>query len=115
MSSVQWLFAILKINGKLYKIVNYTVAMKCAHLVVSGRVQGVSFRANVRNKANELDLKGYVKNLENGDVEVVAEGNEEKIKEFIDFIKKGPGIAKVTNVKMRHKEPENFKNFEIRR
>lgn len=87
--------------------------MKCIHLVVSGRVQGVSFRANVRDKANELGLKGYVKNLENGDVEVAAEGNEEKINELIKFIKKGPGIAKVAEIKIKHKEPENFKNFDV--
>ena len=88
--------------------------MKCTHLVVSGRVQGVSFRANIKNKANELGLKGYVKNLENGDVEVVAEGNEEKLKELIDFIKKGPGIANVSGIQVNHKVPEKFKNFEIR-
>ena len=87
--------------------------MKCAHLIVSGRVQGVFFRANVRNKAAELGLKGYAKNLENDDVEVVVEGSEEKIKELIDFIKKGPGIASVTGIQVKHKEPENFKEFEI--
>ena len=87
--------------------------MNCTHLIVSGRVQGVFFRANVRSKANELSLKGYAKNLENGNVEVVAQGDEEKIKELIDFIKKWPGIAKVTDMKIKHKEPENFKNFEI--
>jgi acylphosphatase len=88
--------------------------MKCTHLVVSGRIQGVSFRANVRRKASELELKGYVKNLPDGNVEVVAEGNEEKIKELIEFIKKGPGIARVSGVQVNHKMPENFKNFEIR-
>jgi len=88
--------------------------MKCVHLIVSGRVQGVFFRDNTRKKATELGLKGYAKNLHDGNVEVVAEGNEEKIKELIEFIKKGPGIASVTGVQMRHKEPENFKNFEIR-
>jgi len=88
--------------------------MKCVHLIVSGRVQGVFFRANVRNKALQLGLKGYTKNLENGDVDVVAEGYEEKIKELVDFIKKGPGIASVTGVQAKHKEPENFKSFEIR-
>ncbi|MBI2541567.1 acylphosphatase [Candidatus Woesearchaeota archaeon] len=88
--------------------------MKCTHLIVSGRVQGVSFRANVRNKANELNLKGYAKNLENGGVEIAAEGDEEEIKELVEFIKKNPGIAKVTNVKISHKAPENFKSFEIR-
>ena len=87
--------------------------MKCAHLIVSGGVQGVFFRANVRNKAMELGLKGYAKNLENGDVEVVAQGNEEKINELIGFIKNGPGISSVTGIQVRHKEPENFKSFEI--
>ena len=87
--------------------------MKCAHLIVSGRVQGVNFRYNTKKKALELGLKGYAKNLENGDVEVVAEGNEDKLKEFMDFIKKGPGIASVTGIHVKHKEPENFKSFEI--
>ena len=88
--------------------------MKCVHLIVSGRVQGVFFRANVRNKANELGLKGYAKNLPDGNVEVVAEGNENKLEEFIEFIKNGPGIAKVENIKIKHKEPENFISFEIK-
>ena len=87
--------------------------MKCIHLVVSGRVQGVSFRANVRDKANELGLKGYTKNLKNGNVEVIAEGDEEKIKELTEFIKKGPGIASVSGIQVNHKLPENFKSFEI--
>lgn len=88
--------------------------MKCTHIIVSGRVQGVFFRANVRNKAYELDLKGYAKNLENGSVEVVAQGNGEKINELIEYIEKGPGIAKVINVQVKHKEPENFEDFGIR-
>ena len=87
--------------------------MKCTHLIVSGRVQGVFFRANVKGKALQLGLKGYAKNLPDGNVEVVAEGNEEKIKELVDFIKKGPGIASVTGIQAKHKEPENFKNFEV--
>jgi len=88
--------------------------MRCAHLIVSGRVQGVFFRANVRNKANELGLKGYAKNLPDGNVEVVAEGDEEKLEELIEFMRKGPGVANIENIKITHKEPENFKNFEIR-
>ena len=87
--------------------------MNCIHLIVSGRVQGVFFRANVKNKAIELGLKGYAKNLADGNVEVVAQGDEEKISELIGFIKKGPGIANVENIKIKHKEPENFKSFEI--
>ncbi|MBI3026572.1 acylphosphatase [Candidatus Woesearchaeota archaeon] len=88
--------------------------MMSLHITVSGRVQGVFFRANIREKAAELGLKGYTKNLNDGNVEVVAEGNEEKIKELIEFIKKGPGIAKVKDIKIKNKEPENFKSFEVR-
>ena len=87
--------------------------MKCVHIIVSGRVQGVFFRDNTRRKATELCLCGYAKNLPDETVEVVAQGDESKIKELIEFIKKGPGIAKVTNIEIKHKEPENFKSFSI--
>ena len=87
--------------------------MKCTHLIVSGRVQGVFFRDNTRRKATELGLKGYAKNLPDGNVEVIAQGDEEKLNELIEFIKQGPGIAKVENIKINHKEPENFKSFKI--
>ncbi|MEK6983609.1 MAG: acylphosphatase [Nanoarchaeota archaeon] len=89
--------------------------MKCIHLKVSGMVQGVNFRNNTRRKALELGLVGFAKNLLDGTVEVVAQGNEEKMKEFVDFIKKGPGFAKITEIEIQHKQPENFKNFEIMR
>ena len=87
--------------------------MKCAHLIVSGRVQGVFFRDNTSKKARELGLTGYAKNLPDGTVEVVAEGNKYKINKLIEFIKKGPGIAMVEGIKLKHKEPENFKSFKI--
>lgn len=88
--------------------------MKCIHLIVSGRVQGVFFRENTRRKAMELGLNGYAKNLPDGNVEIVAKGDADKIKELVEFIKKGPGIAKVTDIKIKHKELENFDGFEIK-
>ena len=88
--------------------------MKCVHLIVSGRVQGVFFRDNTRRKAIELGLNGYAKNLPDGNVEIVAQGGEKKINELVDFIKKGPGIAKVKNIQIKHKRLENFRSFEIR-
>ena len=88
--------------------------MECMHLIVSGRVQGVFFRDNTRKKALGLGICGYAKNLPDGNVDVVAQGDELKIKELIDFIKKGPGISKVTDMKIKHRELENFKSFEIR-
>lgn len=84
------------------------------HLIVSGKVQGVFFRANTKRKADELGIKGYARNLENGNVEMAVQGEEEKINELIRFIKNGPGISKVENMKATKKELENFKSFEIR-
>ena len=88
--------------------------MKCIHLIVSGKVQGVFFRVNTQKKASELGLHGYAKNLPDGNVEVVTQGDEEKINELIQFIKNGPGIAKVKEIKINHKELENLKSFEIK-
>ena len=88
--------------------------MKCVHLIVSGKVQGVFFRANTQKKSLELGLHGYAKNLPDGNVEVVAQGDEEKINELIQFIKNGPGISKVKEIKIKHKELENFNKFEIK-
>ena len=88
--------------------------MKCVGLIASGKVQGVFFRKNTRRKAVELGLTGFVRNLDDGTVEVIAQGDEEKVNELVEFIKKGPGSAKVINVKLIKKNAEKFINFEIR-
>jgi acylphosphatase len=61
--------------------------MTKATIIVKGRVQGVGYRYFVRGKAKKFNVKGLVRNLENGAVEVFADGNEEQIKAFIDNIK----------------------------
>lgn len=88
--------------------------MKCVHLIVSGIVQGVFFRDNTRRKAIELGLRGYAKNLPDGNVEIAAEGSEDKLNELIEFVKKSPGASEVENISIKHKQPENFKSFEIK-
>ena len=88
--------------------------MKSLQMTISGRVQGVFFRANVRKKALELELKGYAKNLRNGNVEIAAQGDEEKISELTHFIKSNPGAAKIKEIKTAEREPDNFKGFEIK-
>ena len=87
--------------------------MKSIKILVSGKVQGVFFRDGTRRKAMELGLNGYAKNLPDGDVEVVAQGNEDKINELVGFIKNNPGHSKVENIKISSKIIENFKMFEI--
>ena len=70
--------------------------------MISGRVQGVCFRANtVRFIMNtDLDIRGYVKNLSNGDVEVLAQGDSKNLEILHDWLKKGPPMAKVVSVKV---------------
>ncbi len=80
---------------------------------VKGRVQGVGFRYFVYKKAISLCVCGYVKNLPNGDVEVWAEGKEEKLKEFELILKKGPVLARVTELVKEEKSLRNFKDFQI--
>ena len=85
------------------------------HLFVSGRVQGVFFRANTRDKANELGVKGWVRNLPDGRVEVVAEGKKPALERLIEFCRKGPEGAKVENIQIEWEEPrDEFETFEIR-
>tara|TARA_B100001971_G_C17788747_1_gene333406 strand:+ start:180 stop:437 length:258 start_codon:yes stop_codon:yes gene_type:complete len=69
-------------------------------MIIEGRVQGVFFRDNTKKKANELGLKGYVKNIEDRKVEIIAEGEEDKLKELIEFCKDNPGASHVTDVKL---------------
>jgi acylphosphatase len=72
-----------------------------AHVEVSGRVQGVSFRYFTRQKALSLGLRGWVRNLPNGRVECEFEGPTQAIEEMIEFCREGPKWAKVTSVDVK--------------
>ena len=71
------------------------------HCWVSGKVQGVSFRSYTKQIAVELELTGWVKNLPNGDVEVIVEGGDEEVKKFVRLIDRGPPNARVDNLKIK--------------
>ena len=77
------------------------------HAYISGRVQGVFFRWETKDLANKLKIKGWAKNLRDGRVEVVAEGEEEALRKLEQFLHKGPTYARVTKVEL---EWEQFKN-----
>jgi acylphosphatase len=66
--------------------------------VVSGRVQGVFYRATAAQKARELGIRGYARNLADGRVEVLACGEEEAVRQFIDWLWVGSSASKVTAV-----------------
>lgn len=86
-----------------------------AHIFVSGRVQGVYYRSNTKKIAEKLDLKGWVKNLPDGRVEIICEGEKEKIEKIIRWAKRGPLLAKVNGVEVNWEEYQGeFKGFEIR-
>jgi tRNA U55 pseudouridine synthase TruB len=81
---------------------------------VYGRVQGVGYRYFVKEKAQNLDLFGYVKNLEDGSVEVLAQGREENLQKLIEELKKGSFLARVDKLDIVFRKPLNiFYNFRI--
>lgn len=85
------------------------------HIRISGRVQGVAFRYYARNMANRLGIKGWIRNLPDGDVEVVIEGMKNRIVQMISWCKKGPNLAIVENVKIdRQPYAGEFQQFNIR-
>lgn len=89
-----------------------------AHIFIEGRVQGVSFRWWTQGNAKQLGLTGWVRNLADGRVEVVAEGEKEDIEKLIGLIKEreGPWLARVVNLDISWEEATGELNsFEIRR
>jgi acylphosphatase len=84
------------------------------HLFVSGMVQGVGYRYFAIRKANVYGLKGYAKNLIDGRVEIVAEGEKGLIEEFIKDLRVGPMAAYVTDVRIEWTNPTyTFEGFEV--
>jgi acylphosphatase len=84
------------------------------HLLISGEVQGVFFRANTRRVAKEIGVTGWVRNLPNGMVEVVAEGRKPQLDRLIEFCKKGPEGARVDDIVIEwEKYKGEFKDFQI--
>ena len=87
---------------------------KKIYLLISGSVQGVFYRAEAKRKAEELNLTGWVKNMPDGKVEVIAEGEEKNLKEFIKWCYNGSDSAVVNEVKAKWTEyEEKFDKFEI--
>ena len=85
-----------------------------AHVYVSGRVQGVFFRQNTKREALREGVKGWVKNLDDGRVEAVFEGEEDAVKALVAFCHRGPKAAEVTGVTIEWQPYKGeFNNFSI--
>ena len=84
------------------------------HVFISGRVQGVFFRANTQEKAIELEVRGFVRNLPDGRVEAVFQGDEEKVMKIVEWCYRGPKYAKVSSVDVKFEEiKKRYPNFSI--
>jgi acylphosphatase len=89
--------------------------LKRVRVIVSGRVQGVWYRASTCDRAAELGVNGYVRNLPNGDVEFIAEGEEDRVNELIEWARRGPEGARVDKVEAeRLPGDRDFNDFRIR-
>lgn len=88
--------------------------MKRVHVIIHGKVQGVWFRAHTKEMADKLGLKGWVRNLPDGNVEAVFEGDDESIREMISWCHRGPPLARVDKVEVEYEEPKGDKLFEIK-
>ncbi len=90
--------------------------MKKIKAIVSGKVQGVGFRMYTRAQAKELGVHGYVRNLKNGNVEIVAEGTVEALDALMEWAKSGSPLAVVKNLEVEvvNNNVGEFEDFEIR-
>lgn len=85
-----------------------------AHVYVSGKVQGVYYRASTRDAAGKRDVSGWVRNLDDGRVEAVFEGPRTAVEEMIDWCHHGSPAARVEAVDVKYEEPTGIEGFEIK-
>ena len=91
------------------------MAAKRAHVYISGRVQGVSFRYYTLRQASKQGVKGWVKNLPDGRVEAVFEGPEEKVQQMVDWCQQGSPAAQVEEVQINWSAAQNeWSGFNVR-
>jgi acylphosphatase len=81
---------------------------------VSGRVQGVCFRAATQDEACARGVDGWVRNLRDGSVEALFEGVPEAVEALLDFCRRGPRLARVEEVRVSEEAPEGLRGFQVR-
>ncbi len=86
---------------------------KSVRLYINGTVQGIFFRGFVKENAEKLNVKGFVRNLEDGRVEAFLEGNSEDVNKMIELCKKGNKHSQIRNVEIKEEKFQDFKNFKI--
>jgi acylphosphatase len=86
-----------------------------AHVFVSGKVQGVFYRATTQERVHETGVDGWVKNLADGRVEAVFEGPADAVEEMVSWCHEGSDRARVDDVEVSYEDTEDLEGFEIRR
>lgn len=86
---------------------------KSIRVYVTGTVQGVFFRGFIKENAERNNLKGFVRNLEDGRVEMFLEGNSEDVNKMLEVVKTGPKHSQIRNVETRDEKFQSFKNFKV--
>ena len=89
--------------------------MKTIRVYITGIVQGVFFRKYIEEKANELGIRGYVRNLEDGRIEVVAEGKDDAINTMFEICEKGTPHTEIKDIQMQELKHQGFEGFKIMR
>ena len=87
--------------------------MKHFSIHITGKVQGVFFRASAKEKADELHIKGLAQNNTDGSVSIEAEGEEETLQRFVEWCKKGPRLSRVDRCEIQEAVLKHFKDFSI--
>ena len=89
--------------------------MPTIHLLIKGKVQGVFYRASAKEMAEQLHIKGWIRNTSEGEVELMATAEREQLDQFIHWCRQGPSGAKVEDVIVSPRGTETFSGFVIRR
>lgn len=87
--------------------------MKHLNIIIKGKVQGVSFRATAKAVADQLGVRGSVRNEPDGSVFIEAEGEPVLLDMFLDFCKEGPEYGQVDSIETNEGELKNYRNFEV--
>ena len=88
-----------------------TAEIRC---IVSGKVQGVTYRDFIAKHARHLALTGYVRNMQDSKVEIVAQGVADSLEKFLEYARRGPLFASVSNIEVEWREPQGrHHSFEV--
>lgn len=86
---------------------------KAIRLLISGTVQGIFFRKFIKDNADKNDVRGFVRNLEDGRIEIFLEGDNEKVENMVAVCKRGPAHSNLRKIEEKEEKFQDFKEFRI--